>query len=119
MKKIKLLGKYEAEIADLSPQLALPPWHSDNRINVWLTLSQSVGSCLAFGVDIKAKDYTEEEFLKVVQVEADLALENIINTDRDEREKSRKTDEDRKALNKLTADLGDKLGIPYALLGRR
>jgi len=116
--KIKLLDKYEAEVSDLFPQLAVLPWRQHDSINVQLTFDEAVSSCLSFGVEIAAKDYTEEEFLAIVRVEAEAALTNIIKKAIENREESRKRDESRKALNKLTADLGDKLGIPYILSTR-
>lgn len=110
--KIKLLGKYEATVADLFP------WPEENAINVWLSFDEAVGSCLSFAVSIEAKDYTEELFLDTVRVKAETALTEIIKKDSHDRAEAWARDESRKALNKLTANLGDKLGIEYRLADR-
>lgn len=113
--KIKLLGKYEATVAYLFPNVfAL----REDVINVWLEFEESVGGCISFPVSIKAKDYTKEEFIEYVRGYAEAALTLIIQKDIEEREESWARDERRKDLNKLTADLGDKLGIEYRLADR-
>lgn len=113
--KIKLLDKYEATVAKLFPNVfAL----RGDVINVWLEFDESVGGCISFPVSIEAKDYTEEEFIEYVRGYAEAALTNIIKKDSQDRAESWARDERRKDLNKLVADLGDKLGIEYGLADR-
>lgn len=113
--KIKLLGKYEATVTHLFPNIfAL----RGDVINVWLTLDEAVGGCISFPVSIEAKDYTWGGFKIRVRDKANTALTNIIKKDLEDQEASRKREESRKDLNKLVADLGDKLGIEYGLADR-
>lgn len=113
--KIKLLDKYEAEIEEMFPQSAYPPWHPRGMINVWLKFDEAVGSCLSFAVSIEPRDYTRELFLDTVRVLAEATLTEIISKDIKAKEEDQKREESRKALNKITANLGDKLGISYIL----
>jgi len=115
--KIKLL-EYEAEVEWISPQPASLPWHPEDTIAVWFTFKEAVGSTLSFAIDIEAKDYTKEEFVDLITVEGEEELQRIIKKDADRREEALKRDSKRKELNKLTADLGDKLDIPYQLKTR-
>ena len=112
--KIKLL-EYEAEIEWISPQQAYRSWHPEDTIAVWFTFKEAVASTLSFAIDIEARDYTKQEFIEVVQVKGEEALRDIIKKDAEEREKALKHESKRKELNKLTADLGDKLDIPFQL----
>lgn len=113
--KVRLHGKYEATITLVAAKSALPPWFPKDQISVWLQFDEAVDGCLSFGISIEAKDYSEEEFLKVVKSVAELTLTNIFKEHKKGREEAKKQDKDRKALNKLTADLGEKLGIEFRL----
>jgi len=115
--KIKLL-EYEAEVEWISPEQADLPWHPEDTIAVWFTFKEAVASTLSFAIDIEAKDYTKQEFIQIIQVKGENALLDIIKKDAERREKTLKRDSKRKELNKLTADLGDKLGVPYQLKHR-
>jgi len=112
--KIKLL-EYEAEVEWISPQQALLPWHPEDTIAVWFTFEKSVGSTKSFAIAIEAKDYTKQEFIQIIQVKGENALLDIIRKDTDRRAEALKQDKKRRELNKLTANLGDKLDIPYQL----
>jgi len=111
--KIELLGN-EAEIEWISPRQA-SSWHPEETISVWFEFKKAVGSTLSFAIDIEAKDYSRQEFEKVIRVKGEAALQDIIDKDAERREEALKSDIKRKELNKLTADLGDKLDIPYQL----
>jgi len=115
--KIKLL-EYEAEVEWISPQQAYLPWHPEDTIAVWFTFKEAVGSTLSFAIDIEVRDYTQQEFLDLIKVKGEEELRDIIKKDAERREESLKRDSKRKELNKLTADLGDKLGVPYQLKKR-
>ncbi|MBA7578259.1 hypothetical protein ES708_20121 [subsurface metagenome] len=115
--KVKLL-EYEAEVEWISPQPAYPPWHPEDTISVWFTFKEAVASTLSFAIDIEARDYNKQEFIQIIQVKGENALLDIIRKDAERREESLKRDSKRKELNKLTADLGDKLGVPYQLKHR-
>ncbi len=115
--KIKLL-EYEAEVEWISPQPAYPPWHPEGTIAVWFKFKEAVASTLSFAIDIEAKDYTKQEFIQIIQVKGENALLDIIRKNAERREEDLKRDNKRKELNKLTADLGDKLDIPYQLKTR-
>lgn len=116
--KIKLLD-YEAEVEWISPQQAarkpMDIWHPEDTIAVWFTFKEAVGSTLSFAIDIEPRDYTKEEFIGLITVGGEKELRRIIKKDAEGREESLKRDSKRKELNKLTADLGDKLDIPYRL----
>ncbi len=115
--KIKLL-EYEAEVEWISPQPAYLPWHPEDTISVWFTFKEAVASTLSFAIDIEARDYTKEKFIVLIKMKGEEKLRDIIKKDAEEREKTLKRDNKRKELNKLTADLGDKLGVPYQLKHR-
>jgi len=110
--KIKLLG-YEPEVEWISPHQACPPLHPEDTIRVWFTFRESKTSGFSFAIDIEARDYTKQEFLDLIKVKGEEELRDIIKKDTEEREEALKRDNKRKALNKLTADLGEKLDIPF------
>jgi len=112
--KIKLL-EYEAEIEWISPRPAYLPWHPKDTIAVWFKFEEAVASTLSFFIDIEARDYTKEKFIVLIKVKGEETLRDIIKKDAEAREKTLKHESKRKELNKLTADLGDKLGVPYQL----
>ena len=115
--KIKLL-EYEAEVEWISPQPAYLPWRPEATIAVWFTFKESVASTLSFAIDIEPRDYTKQEFIDLITVKGEEELRDIIKKDAERREEDLKRDSKRKELNKLTADLGDKLHIPYQLKHR-
>ena len=112
--KIKLL-EYEAEVEWISPQPAYAPWHPVDTIAVWFTFKEPVASALSFAIDIEPRDYTKQEFIDLIRVKGENELLDIIKKDADRREEALKRDSKRKELNKLTADLGEKLDIPFQL----
>jgi len=112
--KIKLLG-YEAEVEWISPQPAYAPWHPEDTIAVWFKFEEAVASTLSFAIDIEARDYTQQEFIDLITVKGEEELRDIIKKDAERREEALKRDNKRKELNKLTANLGEKLDIPFQL----
>ena len=112
--KIKLLD-YEAEVEWISPRPAYLPWHPEDTIAVWFTFKEAVGSTLSFAIDIEARDYSKEKFIVLIKMKGEEKLRDIIRKDAEGREEALKRDSKRKELNKLTADLGEKLGVPYQL----
>lgn len=112
--KIKLLD-YEAEVGWISPQQGDLPWHPEDSIAVWFRFKEAVASTLSFAIDIEAKDYTEQEFIQIIQVKGENALLDIFKKDTESKGEALKRDTKRKELNKLTADLGEKLDIPFQL----
>lgn len=112
--KIKLL-EYDAEIEWISSRQACLPWHPEDTIGVWFRFKESVASIISFAIDIEARDYTKQEFIQIIQVKGENALLDFIRKDAERREEGLKRDTKREALNKLTVDLGDKLGVPYQL----
>jgi len=114
--EIKLLG-HDAEVEWISPQQA-SPFIKEDSIAVWFRFKEAVASTLSFAIDIPAKDYTKQEFIDLIRVKGENQLRDIIKRDEERKREELKRDERRKELNKLTADLGDKLGIPYHLQER-
>ncbi len=116
--KIKLL-EYEAEVEWISPRPAnagpMAIWHPSDTISVWLKFKEAVASTLSFAIDIEAKDYTKQEFIDLITVKGEEELRDIIKKEAERREEGLKRDSKRKELNKLTADLGEKLDIPFQL----
>ena len=112
--KIKLL-EYEVEVEWISPQPAYLPWHPEDTIAVWFKFKEAVASALSFAINIEARDYTKQEFIDFITVKGEEHLRDIIKEDAERREEALKQDNKRKELNKLTADLGEKLDIPFQL----
>jgi len=112
--KVELLGN-EAEVSQISPRMAFQPWHPADTLSVWFEFKEAVGSTLSFAIDIEAKDYGRQEFEAVIRVKGEEALRGILQKDEEARAKTTEFESRRKVLNKLTADVGDKLGIPYQL----
>jgi len=56
----------EVKIDYVSSQMADGIWNKDDKLVVWLTLSEPVGCVSGFAVEIPVKHYDEDEFLKVV-----------------------------------------------------
>jgi len=111
---IKLLG-YLAEIEWISPKRARPPLRPVDTIFVMFKFEEAVGSTLGFGISIEARDYSVHEFIDVVKVKGEEELGGIIRRDIEEKEKEFRSEERRKGLNKLTANLGGKVGVPFIL----
>lgn len=113
---IKLLG-YEAEVEWISPKqtTSFVSGDSISLISVWFTFKKPVESTIGFGISIAPKEYTEEEFKKVIIDVGTTALQDIIYQHQKEKLAAEKRDEERKKLNKLVADLGDRVDIPYHL----
>jgi len=114
---ITLLG-YEAEVCLGAPWMASQPMHPADSFVVWFELKEAVGSTLSFAIEIEARDYDRQEFEEVIRVKGEDVLRAIILKDEKARAKTAENESRRKALNKLTADLGDKLDIPYQLKDR-
>ena len=112
--KIKLL-EHEAEVEWISPRPAVDYWHPEDTIAVWFSFKEAVDSTLSFAIDIEAKDYSKQEFIDTIRVKGEEELRNIIKKHAEDKEEALKRDSTMKELNKLTADLGDKLDIPYRL----
>ncbi|GAI60847.1 unnamed protein product [marine sediment metagenome] len=114
--KIKLLG-YEAEVEWISPKQtsSFVSHDSIESIGVWFTFDEPVSSTIGFGIEIPPREYTEEEFKRVIIAGGERALQGIIDQHKKEKLAAEKRDEQRKKLNKLVADLGEKLDIPFRL----
>jgi len=114
--KIKLL-EYEAEVEWISPKQtsSFVSHDSIESIGVWFTFDEPVSSTIGFGIEIPPREYTEEEFKKVITAGGEKALQGIIEQDKKEKLAAEKRDKQRKKLNKLVAALGEKLGIPTQL----
>ena len=114
--KIKLL-EYEAEVEWISPKQTSSFVSQDSigSIGIWFTFDEPVSSTIGFGIEIPPREYTEEEFKKVIIAGGERALQDIIDQHKKEKLAAEKRDMQRKKLNKLVADLGDKLGVPYQL----
>ena len=114
--KIKLL-EYEAEVEWISPKQTSSFVSHDpiESIGVWFTFDEPVSSTIGFGIEIPPREYTKEEFKKVIIAGGEKALTGIIDQHKEEKLAAEKRDKQRKKLNKLVADLGDKLDIPYRL----
>jgi len=121
--KIELLG-HEAEISHLFPYTRELPLTTgkhrivDEGISVWFEFKGSVASVLSFAISIEAKDYTEEEFIKLVKKEGEVELGNIIQRYEEGKIRNANRETQKENLNRITADLGDKLDIPYNLITR-
>lgn len=67
MNKVVLMG-HEATMK-ISGRAADPRthWQQDGKIIVWLSFNEAVGGILSFAVELPAKEYKADEFLKLVQ----------------------------------------------------
>ena len=74
-----------------------------------------MGSTLGFGIDIDAKDYEPEEFMAVIKEMGEQEVERIIEKYKTDYAEMEESETKRKSLNKLTANLGEKLGVPFTL----
>ncbi len=112
--KVKLLG-HEAEVDHIHPRPAFGAIHPRDTITVWFNFEEAVGSTLGFGIEIEAKDYEPDEFLAVILDLGEQEVERIIESYKARHAEMEEHETKRKTLNKLTADLGDKLGVPFTL----
>ena len=86
-----------------------------DSIFVFFELKETVCSVTGFGIEIPPRDYSVKEFVQAVIVEGEKALQHI----KDEYEKRRRRDErkneQRKKLNRLVGDLGERLDVIFHL----
>ncbi len=113
--KIQLLN-YEAEVERITVQQASPRWHPQDTIVVWLLFVVPVASTISFAIEIEARDCTQEEFIQVVKLRAEEKLRDIIRRDAECRAFMLDREEKRKSLNRLGANLAERLDIPFTLL---
>ena len=119
--EVTLLG-HKAKVDWISARMASKPWHPEETICVWFEFTQPgiglLGSTLSFAIEIEPKDYNPDEFLKVITEKGEEELEKLIQGDRARQEETRIFQENRKRLNKMIIELGEKLGIPSQLITR-
>lgn len=103
--KIELLG-YKGKLTHITSQLAYPPWHKEDRLLVHVSFDEPYpASIISTAIAIPVKDYSTEEFLKVVKEygESDLAVS--MEKHRVEEEKHRREDNMKKDLKILAEGL--------------
>lgn len=114
--KIKLL-EYEAEVEWISSRQTPASVSRDSisSISVWFTFREPVGSTIGFGISIPPREYTEEQFKNIIIDVGTTSLQGIIDEHKKQKVATDKRGEQRKELNKLVADLGDRVHVPYHL----
>lgn len=114
--KVEVLG-YEAAIVYIAPHAASPPEHLTEYLSVFIEFPEgkNPGSTAGFAVYIPLRDYSYKDFIDIVRMSAGDMLRRIMLKDDEERRKKAAEDEQRKVMNKVTSDLGDKLGVDYLL----
>lgn len=115
---VKLLG-HEVEVSWISARQtqSLVARASVDSIGVWFKLKEPIPdtNTIEFAIEIEPKEYTEETFRKIIIAGGEKTLRHIIDLDKKVKKEREKRNEDRKVLNKLVADLGDRIGVEYQL----
>lgn len=94
--EVTVYGK-KGRVGMLRPNLADGYWSKQDEISVWIDFSpETVAGALGFGVSIPVKDYTPEEFVKVVT--------GVVNKRVGEMEAERAKEKDREADSRGRAE---------------
>ena len=111
--KVELLG-HEAEIEWISARQdqSLMSRDTIDHIFVFIKLNEPVCSVTGFGVKIPPRDYSVNEFVRVVVVEGEKALQHIKAEYEKRRVENEKRNKQREKLKWLVGKLGEKLGVP-------
>jgi len=85
MNKVVLLG-HEAAMR-ISGQAGDPrsPWQKEDKIVVWLSFNEAVGSILSFCIELPAKEYKPDDFLTFVQKRGEHVLRGLLEKDEKDR----------------------------------
>lgn len=80
-------------------------WHKEDRLAVWLELDEAVGNTLAFAVYLPVKKYVKNEFIFLVQHEAQQAFERFIREAKEKRIKAEQKEVREKALDTYAQEI--------------
>ena len=114
--KIELLG-HEAEVEWISAKQSMAPVSDEtiDGIGVWFALKEPVCAVAGFGIEIPAREYTKDEFVNAVVAGGANALQHIINEYEKEKAARERKDEQRKRLNRLVGNLGERIDVMFHL----
>lgn len=108
--KIELLG-YKGKLTHIASRLAYPPWYKEDELLVDVTFDEPFpASIISTAISIPVKDYSMEEFLKVVKIAGKVQLAISLEKHRADDEKREQEGRRRKELKTLTEGLEAKFG---------
>jgi hypothetical protein len=71
--EITVLG-HKARVDHIFNRTAYPPWQKEDEVCIWIDLIESVEGISGYGITLPAKKYEKEEFIKLIQHEAEVQL---------------------------------------------
>ena len=101
--EVEILG-YKATIERISGQEKLEPWHKEEKLVVWLSFDEAVGSVLSFAVLLPVKKYEREEFLYNVRRRGEEELQLILERHAKVKREMAERNERKKALDDMAAE---------------
>lgn len=84
--EIELLG-YKGRLTHIIPRTAYPPWYPEERLLVNVDFDKPAESIISTAIAIPVKQYSRDEFLKVVKKEGEKQLAVTLAEDSAKREK--------------------------------
>ena len=93
--EVEILG-HKAKIGEVSGQVKDGLHWMEDKLVVWLSFDEAVGSVLSFPIYLPVKKYDREEFLYNVRLRGEEDLKRILERD-EQKNKEREEREQRKA----------------------
>lgn len=108
--EIEVLG-HKAKIYSVSARQADGVWYKEDFLMVSIDFGDSIEGLAGFAVDIPVKRYTNDEFLAIVQAEAEKVLPKLLQKHREERETRQRQHEKQEALDLVVGELRATIGL--------
>jgi hypothetical protein len=102
--KLNLLG-HNAEVVNIEGKIALPPWHPEDYLQIWIDLKEPVDGTMGFGIIIPPKEYSPEELQQIIQKEASNTLLGIQEKNRRNHERQKVERQKLKEIEQLAKKL--------------
>ncbi len=101
--EVEILG-YKAKIERVRGQEKQEPWYREDKLAVWLSFDEPVGSVVSFPVLLPVKKYDREEFLYNVRQRGAEELKLILEKHEKERRERQERNERQKVLDAVAAE---------------
>ena len=103
--EVEILG-HKAKIERITGQAKAPSSEGHDRLVVWLSFDEAVGSVLSFATYLPAKKYADrDEFLYNVRQRGEEALKRILERNEQEKREMQEKDERQKVLDAVVAEV--------------
>lgn len=108
--EILILG-HKAHIESIIGHVADECWHPKDEIHVRLRFDEAVGSTLGFGIILRVRRYTRDEFFEAVRLECEVQLQALVERDQIKRDENKVKKEREDALNQKVGEIKAMIGL--------